>query len=204
MTWTTCRSVAGVLAENHYLGAIDRGAAWQDQFGVVIVSAPTARRLPSGWLELARWCLVRGVKNDGSRQWARFVRALRLVRPDVTTIVSYSDPSRGHRGELYRACNWWWAPTWHRLRPPPSGNGSWSGDKLESVKDRWIFPLLPDAGRPAVLRVRDDAILRRWPWAEYKEPGGVPFKEFLRATEKETPDGQNFCRDCFSGFARNA
>lgn len=30
MTWTTCRSIAGLLAENHYLGAIDRGVAWHD------------------------------------------------------------------------------------------------------------------------------------------------------------------------------
>ena len=37
----------------------------------------------------------------------------------VSTVVSYSDPSAGHTGSLYRACNWIWAPTWLRLRPPP-------------------------------------------------------------------------------------
>jgi len=176
MTWTTCRSITGMLVEHHYLGPIDRGVAWRDQYGCIVVASPTARHLPKHWLELVRWCLVRGVKNDGTRQWAAFVRALRRVRPDVTTIVSYSDPSQGHTGALYRACNWWWAPTWHRLRPPPTGNGSWTAGQQESVKDRWIFPLAPDAERPILLRVQDDSILRRMPWMEYREPGGVPFK----------------------------
>jgi hypothetical protein len=133
-------------------------------------------------------CLVRRVPNDGSQQWAAFVRALRILRPDVTTIVSYSDPSQGHTGALYRACNWWWAPTWHRLRPPPTGNGAWTEGKQESVKDRWIFPLAPDAARPIILRAQDDAILRRWPWAEYREPGGVSFKQFAALSAgKQTP-----------------
>lgn len=188
MTWSTCRSVAGLLTEHHYLGPIDRGVAWRDQFGAIIVAPPTARRLPLHWLELVRWCLVRGVPNDGSRQWAAFVRALRRTRPDVTTIVSYSDPSQGHTGALYRACNWWWAPTWHRLRPPPTGNGAWTEGQRQAVKDRWVFPLAPDAARPIILRAQDDAILRRWPWAEYREPGGVPFKRFAtRAHGDDAP-----------------
>jgi hypothetical protein len=66
MTWTTCRSVTGMLAEHHYLGPIDRGVAWRDEFGAIVVAPPTARRLPLHWLELVRWCLVRGVKNDGA------------------------------------------------------------------------------------------------------------------------------------------
>lgn len=178
MTWVSCRSVSGLLDEHHYLGASRRGVAWQDEYGVIIVAPPTARRLPLNWLELVRWCLIRGQKNDGSRQWAAFVRALRQARPEVTTIVSYSDPSQGHNGALYRACNWWWAPTWHRLRPPPSGNGSWIDGKTESVKDRWVFALSPDADRTGILRARDDSVLRRYPWAEYREPGGASFKSF--------------------------
>ena len=185
MTWATPRSVAGLLAEKHYLGAIDRGIAWRDDFGAIVIAAPTARRLPGHWLELVRWCL-HGEKNGGSQQWAAFVRALRKTRPDVTTVVSYSDPSQGHTGALYRACNWWWAPTWHRLRPPPTGNGAWSEGKQESVKDRWVFPLRPDAARAVILRAQDDAILRKWPWAEYREPGGVPFKLFKNT---EPPHG---------------
>jgi hypothetical protein len=110
-----------VLARDHYLGPINRGFAWADEFGVLVLANPSARFLPQQrWLELVRWCLV-GEKNGGSRQWARVSRWLRKDRPDVTTVVSYSDPSVGHTGALYKACNWRWAPTWHRLRPPPLG-----------------------------------------------------------------------------------
>ena len=78
----------------------------------------------------------------------------------MTTVVSYSDPSVGHTGALYKACNWTWAPTWHRLRPPPTGNGSWKNGEAQSVKDRWVCILAPDTRRDEILRVKDDAILR--------------------------------------------
>lgn len=176
MSWTIPRNVAHVLAEAHYLGPSKRGWAWEDDFGVIIVAPPTARRLPSDWLELVRWCITSGEKNAGSRQWAAFVRALKHIRPDITTIVSYSDPSVGHTGALYRACNWLWAPTWHRLRPPPTGNGSWQEGRAQSVKDRWVFPLKRDPRRAEILKIQDESILRRFPWALYVEPRGVPFR----------------------------
>ena len=172
MTWTSCASVAEFFNANHYLGAAKRGVVWQDQYGALVVFSPTARHIPSSWLELTRWCLI-GVPNGGSRQWASFVRALR-EQTEATTIVSYSDPAQGHTGSLYRACNWWW----HRLRPPPTGNGSWDGNKSQSVKDRWVFPLRPDSERVDCLRIKDESVLRRWPWAEYREPGGANFKRF--------------------------
>src|SRR5690606_2807761 len=90
--------------------------------------------------------------------------ALRLIREHfsaVTTLVSYSDPSRGHTGALYKACNWLWAPTWHRLRPPPTGNGNWANG-MQAVKDRWVFPVLPDARRDDVLAIDDPAAVRHW------------------------------------------
>lgn len=185
MSWVSTASVAGLLEERHYLGAVRRGMAWQDEFGVIVVAAPTARRVPSRWLELVRWCIVSEEKNAGSRQWAAFVRALRKIRPDVTTVISYSDPSVGHTGALYRACNWLWAPTWHRLRPPPTGNGSWVDGRPQSVKDRWVFPLRADADRTELLTVQDASILRRLPWALYSEPRGVPFA--MLATVKALP-----------------
>lgn len=175
--WCPPKHVARLLSENHYLGSIDRGAAWIDEFGAIVVSKPTSRRLPNSWLELSRWCLF-GAKNGGSQQWAHFSRALRRARPDVTTIISYSDPAQGHTGALYRACNWWWAPTWHRLRPPPTGNGAWTAGDQQPVKDRWVFSLRPDLDRPALLKVNDESVLLRWPWVEYREPGGVPFKRW--------------------------
>lgn len=153
------RTVGHYLDQNHYLGATGRGFAWSDEFGVLVLAKPTARRLPQDgtWLELVRWCLV-GTKNGGSRQWSFVSRWLRGNLPEVTTVVSYSDPSAGHTGALYRACNWQWAPTWHRLRPPPSGNGHWKSGQPQSVKDRWVYCLRADERRAEILRVKDAAL----------------------------------------------
>lgn len=185
--WCPPQHVSRFLAEKHYLGSVNRGAAWIDEFGVIVIAAPTSRHLPTNWLELVRWCLV-GIENGGSQQWRQFVCALRRARPDVSTVVSYSDPSQGHTGSLYRACNWWWAPTWLRLRPPPTGNGSWTEGNQQSIKDRWIFALRPELGRDIILRAQDESILRRWPWAEYREPGGVPFKRYLAEISAKLPN----------------
>lgn len=166
----TVADVAQVLAERHYLGPAKRGFAWADEFGVLVLAAPTSRNLPAaGWLELVRWCLS-GAPNAGSQQWAAVRRWLVANRPDVTTVVSYSDPSVGHTGALYRACGWLWAPTWHRLRPPPTGNGAWVDGTRQSVKDRRVCPLRPDPERAAILAVRDETLRRAFPEAEYVEP----------------------------------
>jgi hypothetical protein len=164
------------LDTGHYLGAAHRGVVYRDEFGILVVAPPTSRRLPADrWLELVRWCLY-GERNGGSRQWARARRWIRATFPAVTTVVSYSDPAVGHTGALYRACNWLWAPTWHRLRPPPTGNGNW-GLGQSGVKDRWVFPLLPDPARLALLELADAGLVRRYPWASYVEPRfkrGIP------------------------------
>lgn len=176
------RTVAHYLDTRHYLGATGRGWAWSDEYGVLVLAKPTARYLPQDgtWLELVRWCLE-GVKNGGSRQWKQVVRYLRVELPEVTTIVSYSDPSVGHTGALYKACNWKWAPTWHRLRPPPSGNGSWADGEQQSVKDRWIYLLRPDVRRDELLAVKDKSILRSL-------DGAVATDFALVASEHRTPD----------------
>jgi hypothetical protein len=171
--WVSTRSVGAFLDARHYLGAVNRGFAWSDEFGVLVLAKPTTRRLPQdgSWLELVRWCLV-GIHNGGSMQWAAVHRDLREVCPTLTTVVSYSDPSQGHDGALYRACNWKWAPTWHRLRPPPTGNGKWKNEKTQSVKDRWIFETRPDARRETLLRVQDESLQRK----------GIPtYKQFIRS-----------------------
>jgi hypothetical protein len=172
-------SVNQVLTERHYLGPIDRGFTYRDEFGVMVFANPSSRRLPQDrWLELVRWCLY-GAKNGGSQQWRRVVLWLRQTRPDVTTVVSYSDPAQGHTGALYRACNWLWAPTWHRLRPAPSGHGKWTKDgKIEAVKDRWVFCLASDDQREGLLAVQDVALKRKMPWAEYREKRGGDYKRW--------------------------
>jgi len=160
-------NVAAFLDAHHYLGRARRGIAWSDEFGVLVLGSPSSRHLPVDWLELSRWCLV-GTPNGGSMQWARVSRWLRENHP-ATTVVSYSDPSVGHTGSLYRACNWLWAPTWQRLRPPPTGNGTWDGRTVQAVKDRWVYPIRPDARRMSVLAVKDDSLVRRG-CAQYVEP----------------------------------
>lgn len=177
-------TVNQILAQRHYLGPIDRGEHYRDEFGVLVLANPSSRRLPQArWLELVRWCLY-GTKNGGSQQWKRVCRWLRDTRPEVTTIVSYSDPSVGHTGALYRASNWLWAPTWHRLRTPPSGNGKWSkSGKVEAVKDRWVYCLSDDAEREQILAVQDAALVRRFPYAEYREKRGGDYKRWRSAVD---------------------
>lgn len=162
------RSTYLMLSEHHYLGPTKTADfAWVDGSGCIVFAKPRSRNVPGQWLELVRWCLL--VPGGGSRQWSAFVRWAKVNLPEVTTFVSYSDPSQGHTGSLYRACGWLWAPTWHRLRPPPSGNGNW-GTGQQAVKDRWIFPLTRDANRAAALAIKDAAVTKRMPWAEYREP----------------------------------
>lgn len=161
-----------MLSRHHYLGPLHSGAR------MVIVGAPhrgepvaammwkhpTSRRLPAdgSWLELSRWCLTsQAGDNAGSRMHKWAVRLIREHLPEVTTLVSYSDPTHGHTGALYRACNWQWAPTWVRLRPPPSGHGDW-GTGQQGIKDRWVFCVKPDARRDEVLAVDDPAAVRFW------------------------------------------
>lgn len=178
--WVQPSAVADELERYHYLGPTSRGVAWTDERGCLVLSPTTSRRLPAGWLDLTRWCLLHRAPNAGSAQWAEVWRVALARFPNATTVVSYSDPSVGHDGALYRACGWLWAPTWHRLRPPPSGNGSWDGETNEAVKDRWVFLLRPDAEREAMLAVKDDSIVRAHPEWSYREPrwrGGRPRQE---------------------------
>lgn len=160
--------VNAVLATDHYLGPSWRGVAWRDEFGVMVFqSPPTSRNLPQSWVELVRWCL-RGVKNGGSRQWSA-CRGWLLDRfPSASTVVSYSDPGAGHSGALYRACGWLWAPTWHRLVEPPTGNGSWRPGVREGAKDRWVFHLRADESRGGALAL-DESYRRRFPHAVYPD-----------------------------------
>lgn len=187
MNLVSVAEASRVLVGRHYLGPTRKAAfALRDEHGVIIFARPRGRHVPNSWLEVVRWCLLDG---KGSEQWRDAVPFLRQEFPDCTTIISYSDPSVGHTGALYRACNWLWAPTWHRLRPPPTGNGSWSEDKAQAVKDRWIYPLREDAARAGALSLKDDSVERVMPWAAYREPkwrkgrfdpatGGGDYKQF--------------------------
>lgn len=160
-----------LLRRHHYLGPLQSGAALTivgDRDGQTVAAMmwkhPTSRRIPPDgtWLELSRWCLTPAAgEHAGSRmhRWAQKLIAEHI--PAATTLLSYSDPTHGHTGTLYRACNWRWAPTWLRLRPPPSGQGDWGG-RRQAVKDRWVFPMRTDTRTADVLRIGDPAAIRYW------------------------------------------
>lgn len=168
----TGADVAETLRDQHYLGPSRRTKCrFVDDAGIMEFGPPASRRLPRDWLELQRWCITDKTKNAGSAAWARAVVWLRDLG-EATTVVSYSDPSVGHTGALYRASNWLWAPTWHVLVPPPTGLGSWKDGKVAAVKHRWIFPLLRDPRRATVLHL-EDSYERRFPGAGYREPRWV-------------------------------
>jgi hypothetical protein len=156
----TIEEANDLLRRRHYLGPIEWGrfvlCQWVggEVVGAMVWRPPTSRRIPTTWMELSRWCLTpEGGQYAGSRMHRAAVRELRHRFPNVTTLVSYSDPSVGHTGALYKACNWRWAPTWHRLAPPPTGSGSWDGVTTQAPKDRWVFELRPDPDREEVLRL---------------------------------------------------
>lgn len=162
-----------LLRRHHYLGPIGGGGADLIVIGsrdgevcaAQVWRAPTSRHLPPDgtWLELSRWCLTPAAGgNAGSRQHRYAVRLIRAHLPAVRTLVSYSDPGHGHGGALYRACNWTWAPTWLRLRPPPGGHGAWQAGNPQGVKDRWVYAVGRDPRRDDVLDIGDPSAIRHW------------------------------------------
>jgi hypothetical protein len=153
-----------LLTRHHYLGPVEWArfvlCQWSggDVVGAMVFRTPTTRHLPpdGSWFELVRWCLrPEGGANAGSRMHKVALAELRRRFPSLTTLVSYSDRSAGHSGRLYRACSWQWRPAWNRVVPPPSGGGSWDGIVRQEPKDRWVFPVRPDARRDACLRLDD-------------------------------------------------
>lgn len=163
-----------LLVDHHYLGPLRAGGSRVvvlgerdgDPVAAQVWRTPTSRRLPSDgtWLELSRWCLTPEAGDNAGSRCHRFATA-HLRRLGASTLVSYSDPSQGHTGALYRACNWVWAPTWHRLRTPPTGNGSWTRGELhkkQSVKDRWVFHVAKRDPRRDLLVTDDLAAVRFW------------------------------------------
>lgn len=143
-----------LLTQHHYLGAAKASrqcfAAWKcdELVACMVWRWPTARMLPSdgSWLELSRWCLTpMSGANSGSQMMSWVVRWIRRNMPEVTTLVSYSDPVHGHTGSLYKASNWQYEPTHIGRRYDldgigfPSGNGSWNGVDKATPKHRWIY-----------------------------------------------------------------
>ena len=156
VTTATAAEVNPLLSAEHYLGPVTAArlcfAAWADDVMVAcqVWRWPTARMLPSDgtFLELSRWCIASHAEpNTGSRMMGYVRRWLRREMPDVSTLVSYSDPVHGHTGTLYRASGWDYTPTHHGERYDangvgyPSGHGSWNGVDRMTPKHRWTVSL---------------------------------------------------------------
>ncbi len=165
------QEVAPLLARAHYLGPLGAGSdrvviAGEKDGRLVACSVwknPTARMLPNDgrWFELARWCLTPAAgSNAGSRMHRYSLPFLR--RAGALTLLSYSDPSVGHTGALYRAANWIWAPQWQRLRPPPTRGGTWDGITVQEPKDRWVFHVTRRDPRRQQLVCDDRGAVRYW------------------------------------------
>jgi hypothetical protein len=78
--------------------------------GVVIFALPpreTFTRYGGLTWELARlWVADHIPANAETYLISRAVKYIRRFRPEVRALVSYADPSVGHKGTIYRAANW--------------------------------------------------------------------------------------------------
>lgn len=73
-------TVNQILAARHYLGPIDRGFSYRDEFGVMVFANPSSRRLPQDrWLELVRWLSLR----DEERRLAAVAQSGLVAAPDA-------------------------------------------------------------------------------------------------------------------------
>lgn len=96
-------SVNQILSSMHYLGPINRGFPYRDEFGVLVLANPSSRRLPaSRWLELVRWVLV----WDEKRRFAAVETSLPFSTRDATRGDDYrqllGSLRRAHRGAVSR------------------------------------------------------------------------------------------------------
>jgi len=78
--------------------------------GCIVYSAPPReadKRYGGKTWELARLYLLDSIPSN-AETWliGRSVRYIKRHRKEVEFLLSYADPSAGHRGTIYRAANW--------------------------------------------------------------------------------------------------
>lgn len=75
-------------------------------YAVALWHNPSARTLPSHWLELRRMaCAPDAPRNSASRFLAWMVRYFRRLHPERERCISYQDAAV-HTGTIYRASGW--------------------------------------------------------------------------------------------------
>ena len=113
------RSAAdSMIREGHYLKrwpgvVVATLGMWKGPFlvGVIVFALPpreTAKRykVTVAW-ELARLYILDS-EPFNSETWfmAQAIKWVRITHPAVEILVSYADPSAGHKGTIYKAANW--------------------------------------------------------------------------------------------------
>jgi hypothetical protein len=123
------------VVEHHYsrsypaarlrVGLFRRRRAWPELVGVAVFSVPAQQLAIPRWLgvpalqgvELGRFVLLDEVEGNGETWFlARAFKELRIAKPDVRAVLSYSDPLErraadgtvvmpGHVGTIYQAFN---------------------------------------------------------------------------------------------------
>lgn len=112
----TDRSVVSTMIQRHYIGkwpgvcVLILGLfSANDPIGVVVFALPpreTAKRYGGVTWELARLWIDDAVPaNAETFVIGKSLRFIRRHYPHVRAVVSYSDPSAGHQGTIYRAAN---------------------------------------------------------------------------------------------------
>jgi hypothetical protein len=111
---TLSRDMINFIQDNHYSRSA-RSLLQKHVFtlmsgnkilGIAVYGQPISRNSPKSSLELRRFCLAPGAeKNTASNFLAFTLRWLRQNEPSYTEVLTFADPNQGHRGTIYKACN---------------------------------------------------------------------------------------------------
>jgi hypothetical protein len=117
-------------------------------YAVAIWTNPTSPKLPQlEWLMLKRWAIADDAPPNTASRMMRWMKSdIRRRLPEVTTLVSYSDPDT-HHGGIYRACGWTDDTTTQRN----SSSNAWHNRKRNGKADnelckrvtRWLMMVSP-------------------------------------------------------------
>ncbi len=141
------RASAEWIAELHYLKSKPPGFVHVLEFtegreliGAMIIGRPSTRAYdPGKILELNRvYFIQETAPNVESQGLAMMRKHVRVWLPGVRLLISYSDPSQGHKGSIYAADGW--APFGMTTHKSGYGWKSRPGRKDDPVtpKQRWV------------------------------------------------------------------
>ena len=141
------REVASWIKERHYLKSTPPGYVvalefieGRERIGAMLIGRPTARSLDADRiLELTRMYFEDAAPTNTESQALSQMRAfVRKWFPAIRLLISYSDPSVGHRGTVYEADGW--APFGKTTHASGYGWKSRNGrrDSPCQPKQRWV------------------------------------------------------------------